>query len=144
MKKINIIISDYDNTLSTKNGLYPYLLILFNLKCSNMYETIFKYIKIICLPFFLIINLVIYIFDKNIALKILNYYMFRQIKKTTLDKTINIIKNDLNKYINKNILAHMNTLYIDHKYIISGNLPAIISKVLPEFTEAKISPAATS
>jgi hypothetical protein len=130
----NIIISDFDLTLSKKNILYPYLLLLFYLKCTSTKDRIVKYIKIILLPFISIIFGFIYIlFDESKCLKSINYFLFFNTKKQNIISTIYLIKYYIIKNLNTKVLDSIRSYNSNYKYIISGNFEEIVNIALEQY-----------
>jgi hypothetical protein len=100
----NIIISDFDLTLSKKSILYSYLLLLLYLQCLSISDIILKYLKIVLLPFISLFFGLIYIFSENFCLTIVNYYLFVGIKKSNMLSTIYLIKDLLINNLNPKVL----------------------------------------
>ncbi len=130
----NIIISDFDLTLSKKSILYSYLQLLVYLKCSSISDILLKYLKILLLPIISIFVGLIYILvGEYVCLTIINYYLFVGIDRSNLLSTINLIKDLFINNLNIKVLDSIKSYNSNFKYIITGNSNDIIKIVLKDY-----------
>ena len=134
IKMHNIIITDYDLTLSHYTIIYVYILILFFLKCSTTYDLLIKLIKIILLPIISVITAIFYLFGGDeFSLRFLNFCLFYNVLKTDLSETVDSIKHMILIGLNKKVLKSMNRYNTTHKYIITGNIGSVIGQIMAPF-----------
>ncbi len=137
----NIIISDFDLTLSKKTIIHSYLMFLLNLKYKSTKDRLLKYIKILSLPFVATASGIIYLVSGGEkSLEFMNKCLFFRVKKTDSDDTINKIKEYIEENLNDKVLESINTYSntnsntnSTNKYIITGNFEDLVKASLKEY-----------
>ena len=130
--KENIIISDFDRTISKKTIIYIYLIYLLYLCPKN--NRLIKYIKLFFIPFVSIIFGIIYLlFGEYICLQFVNYYVFSGININDCNQTIKSISHIINNNLNEKVLESIDKYESQHKYIITGNYKNIIKYALLKY-----------